>query len=152
MMCMPEFVREFVGNHIKSKKLLHAQKAATLSTEVSKNLIKQKSEFLPQGKESRDIMTLLVHANASEKENARLSDEEMLAADLESMPYLNAVLKETLRYHPVIISLMRQAAKNHIIPLSRPVTTTSGDVITELPVEKGQMVITPISAYNRGVL
>ncbi|KAG6874431.1 hypothetical protein C0992_007756 [Termitomyces sp. T32_za158] len=196
-MRMPEFVREFVGSHLKSKKLLHAQKAAMLSIEVSKMLIKQKSECLPQGKEERDIMTLLIHANASEKENARLSDEEMLGimrvliiaghettantlswallelsrrpdlqaklreeirvveqaliardvsqcttADLDSMPYLNAVLKETLRYHPVVISLMRQAAKDHVIPLSRPVTTTSGDAITELPIEKGQIVVT----------
>ncbi|KAG6883908.1 hypothetical protein C0992_007469 [Termitomyces sp. T32_za158] len=197
MMRMPEFVREYVGSHLKSKKLLHAQKTAMLSTEVSKMLIKQKSECVLQGKGERDIMTLLVHAKASEKENARLSDEEMLGimrvliiaghettantltwallelsrrpdlqtklreeirvveqalisrgvsqcttTDLDSMPYLNAILKETLRYHPVVISLMRQAAKDNVIPLSRPVTTTSGDAITELPIEKGQIVVT----------
>ncbi|KAG6816759.1 hypothetical protein H0H87_003154 [Tephrocybe sp. NHM501043] len=204
MIRLPAFIREYIMDNISSKKLLHAQKTAKLSTEVTNELIQQKREALLQGKGSRDIMSLIVKANASEDENARLSDEEMLGmmrvvilaghetsantlswillelsrrpemqaklrdeirsvqqavhvrgdshytvADLDSMPYLNAVLKETLRFHPVIISLMREAARDDVIPLSKSVTTTSGEIITELHVPKGTTITTSIGCYNR---
>ncbi|KAG6808981.1 hypothetical protein H0H92_002099 [Tricholoma furcatifolium] len=73
-------------------------------------------------------------------------ESQYTIADLDSMPYLNA---ETLRYHPVIISLMRQPAKDDVIPLSKPVTMTTGEVLTELYVRKGTKITTSIGCYNR---
>ncbi|KAG6904666.1 hypothetical protein DXG01_008211, partial [Tephrocybe rancida] len=74
---LPRIVREFLGDNISSKKLRHAQNTAKLSTKVARELIQQKAGALLQGKGSRDIMSLLVKANASENENARLSEDEM---------------------------------------------------------------------------
>ncbi|KAG6918884.1 hypothetical protein DXG01_010948 [Tephrocybe rancida] len=70
-------------------------------------------------------------------------------ADIESMPYLNACMKETLRYHPVAINTFRQASRNDVLPLSKPITTATGEVLTELPIPKGLNLITSITSYNR---
>ncbi|KAG6836440.1 hypothetical protein H0H93_007976 [Arthromyces matolae] len=70
-------------------------------------------------------------------------------ADLESMPYLNAFVKETLRYHPVAFNTYRQASRDDVLPLSKPIVTKTGEVLTELPVPKGLNFITSIMGYNR---
>jgi len=44
---------------------------------------------------------------------------------------------------------MRAAGKDDIIPLSTPLTTKTGEVITGIPVSKGQKVIMSFAAYNR---
>ncbi|KAF9529748.1 cytochrome P450 [Crepidotus variabilis] len=76
-------------------------------------------------------------------------DAEFTAADFDSMPYLTAVLKEGLRYHPAAYSTYREAAKDDILPLHTPITTRSGKIITEIPVPKGTKVVTSINGYNR---
>ncbi|KAG6907508.1 hypothetical protein DXG01_008652 [Tephrocybe rancida] len=75
-------------------------------------------------------------------------DSHYTSADLNSMPYLNAVMKETLRFHPVVISIQREAAKEDVLPLSTPITTTSGDVLTELPIPKGTKITAPIGVFG----
>jgi len=201
---IPTWLREWIGDNIPSKKLLHAHTTAKLATEVARDLVAEKSKALMEGRGSRDIMSLLIRANASENQKVRLNEEEILGvmrvvilaghettantlcwmlleiarspaiqtrlrreiremeqivqlrgdsqytiADLDSMPYLNAVLKETLRYHPVAINTFRQTARDDILPLSNPITTLTGEVINELPVPKGMKIITSISSYNR---
>ncbi|KAK0458908.1 cytochrome P450, partial [Desarmillaria tabescens] len=65
---------------------------------------------------------------------------------LEDMPYTHA---ESLRLHPSIYYVLRQAAKDDIIPISTPITTRSGQVINEVPVAKGTSVFVSIAGYNR---
>ncbi|PBK89827.1 cytochrome P450 [Armillaria gallica] len=65
---------------------------------------------------------------------------------LEDMPYTHA---ESLRLHPSIYYVLRQAAKDDIIPTSTPITTRSGQVINEIPVAKGTSVFVSIAGYNR---
>ncbi|KAF9450103.1 cytochrome P450 [Macrolepiota fuliginosa MF-IS2] len=76
-------------------------------------------------------------------------DVEFTTTDYDSMPYLNAILKESLRYNPPTYNTFRQASRDDIIPLSKPITTTTGEVITKLPVPKGLRIVTSILAYNR---
>ncbi|KAF8058710.1 cytochrome P450 [Lyophyllum atratum] len=76
-------------------------------------------------------------------------DSGYTTADLDSMPYLNAVLKETLRYHPVAINTFREAIKDDVLPLSTPIVTTSGEVINEIPIPKGMAIMTSVNSYNR---
>ncbi|KAF5346231.1 hypothetical protein D9758_011315 [Tetrapyrgos nigripes] len=71
------------------------------------------------------------------------------AMDLESMGYLNAVLKETLRFHPVSYTLSREAGADDCIPLYKPIISTRGEQITEIPVPKGTKVMISVAAYNR---
>ncbi|KAI0089029.1 PAH-inducible cytochrome P450 monooxygenase PC-PAH 1 [Irpex rosettiformis] len=69
--------------------------------------------------------------------------------DLESMTFLQALLKEILRFHPIIYQIVREAGKDDILPLSSPITTTTGEAINEVPIAKGQVIVISICTYNR---
>ncbi|KAK7043263.1 hypothetical protein VNI00_008617 [Paramarasmius palmivorus] len=71
------------------------------------------------------------------------------AEDFDTLPYLNAVLKESLRYHSVASQIQRMANVDDVIPLSEPILTSDGQYISEVPVRKGQKVWISISGYNR---
>ena len=58
-------------------------------------------------------------------------------------------LQETLRFHPNAYHLFREAEEDDVLPLTTPVTLTDGRVIKEVPIRKGQKIITSVSAYNR---
>ncbi|RDB25147.1 hypothetical protein Hypma_007406 [Hypsizygus marmoreus] len=201
---IPDGIRAPFFDHLPNKKLTHARSTAKLATNVARELVSSKSQALLQGKGNKDIMSLLVKANASANKTAQLNEEELLAqmrtlilaghettanslswmlfelarhpeiqtrlrheirtmeqsrqargeteftpADYDAMPFLSAFLKESLRFHPVAIATYRQATKDDVLPLSTPITTTSGEVINELPIPKGQKIITSINGYNR---
>ncbi|KAF5320020.1 hypothetical protein D9758_018377 [Tetrapyrgos nigripes] len=84
---------------------------------------------------------------AKEREvRARNGVEGFSVMDLESMEYLNA---ETLRFHPVTPVLYREAGEDDCIPLYKPIITTHGETITEIPVAKGTKVTLSVATYNR---
>ncbi|KAF7294059.1 PseudoU-synth-2 domain-containing protein [Mycena kentingensis (nom. inval.)] len=203
---IPRSIREFVVDNIPSSGLAHVRYTAKVTTDVARQLVADKSAALLQGKGSRDIMSLLVKANASEDAKTKLSEDELLSqmrtiimaghettantiswavlelarhphvqtrlrreihrterliaasgrgcsefitTDLDAMPYLCAVVKEVLRMHPVSFNNFRQSAEDDVLPLSRPLTLASGEVVTELPIPKGMKVIISIAGYNR---
>ncbi|KIJ40565.1 hypothetical protein M422DRAFT_173549, partial [Sphaerobolus stellatus SS14] len=76
-------------------------------------------------------------------------DTELTVADLDSMKCLLAAMKETLRFHPISILLIREAARDDIIPLSIPQKTKTGEIITSVPISKGQQIELSLMAYNR---
>ncbi|KAJ7605065.1 cytochrome P450 [Mycena polygramma] len=69
--------------------------------------------------------------------------------DYDSMPLLNAFLKETLRVYPAAAYLERVAGEDLVIPLASEIVTTSGDRISHLPVKKGQFIAVAIASYQR---
>ncbi|KAF9257256.1 cytochrome P450 [Marasmius fiardii PR-910] len=69
--------------------------------------------------------------------------------NLDKLGYLNAHIKETLRLHPSGPLTQRMAFEDTVLPLSQPLTTISGRVITELPIKKGQTIQLGIAACNR---
>ncbi|KAF9254518.1 cytochrome P450 [Marasmius fiardii PR-910] len=70
-------------------------------------------------------------------------------SSLDKLKYLNAHIKETLRFYPSVPNTERMAFEDTVLPLSQPITTTSGRVITELPIQKGQHIYFGIASYNR---
>ncbi|KZS99422.1 cytochrome P450 [Laetiporus sulphureus 93-53] len=72
-------------------------------------------------------------------------------AQLDSLVHLNAAIKEGLRLHPIVYMLVRVAQEDDIIPLSEPITSTTNQLITEIPVSKGQKVTFSVWGYNRRV-
>ncbi|KAH8103445.1 cytochrome P450 [Cristinia sonorae] len=170
----------------------------------AREMIRNKSEALTDGKGSHDIMSILVKANHSENEKTKLSEFEMISQmrtlllaghettsttltwglwelakhpeiqtrlrkeihaaeavlqskgrtqftvnDLDSMPYVQACMKEIMRYHPPVFHTQRRAGKDIMVPLSTPITTKSGKVIQEVLVPKETRVVLSVAAYNR---
>ncbi|KAK7063641.1 PAH-inducible cytochrome P450 monooxygenase [Favolaschia claudopus] len=69
--------------------------------------------------------------------------------EYDTMPLLNAFLKEILRFYPAGPYLERVAAEDLMIPLSSEVTMTSGKRISQLQVRKGQYVAVAIASFQR---
>ncbi|EIW62554.1 cytochrome P450 [Trametes versicolor FP-101664 SS1] len=69
--------------------------------------------------------------------------------ELSALPYLDAVVTETLRLYTPATMSFRVASKDSVIPLSEPFTDCHGKVHNELRVAKGNKVVIPILAMNR---
>ncbi|KIM36515.1 hypothetical protein M413DRAFT_449068 [Hebeloma cylindrosporum] len=69
--------------------------------------------------------------------------------DFDGMTYTNAVIRETLRLHPIAFMLPRVAATDDVIPLATPITTKTGERISKIPIKKGQNLYLAVYAYNR---
>ncbi|KAI6040776.1 cytochrome P450 [Pisolithus marmoratus] len=54
-----------------------------------------------------------------------------------NLPYLDAIVQETLRLHPSVPELARQADEDDVIPLLEPVRTKSGEVVDSIAIERG---------------
>ncbi|RDX48041.1 cytochrome P450 [Lentinus brumalis] len=128
---------------------------------------------------SKDVMSILIKANASADPKTRLTDAELMAEmytltlaghettsstltfltyelarhpdyqDLDSLPLTINAIKETLRVHPIVPQLLRVAVKDDVIPLSYPIVSTTGETITEVPVQAGQVIMTSFASYHR---
>ncbi|KAK0186148.1 cytochrome P450 [Armillaria mellea] len=82
-------------------------------------------------------------------EISKMRERDPSSSDYDSMPVLNAAIKETLRFHPFIATLNRISSKDDVLPLSRPVHLSDGSAISEIPIPKGQVVSVSIYTYNR---
>ncbi|KAG2074169.1 cytochrome P450 [Suillus decipiens] len=76
-------------------------------------------------------------------------EDDLLPIDFNNMDFTNAIIKEGLRLHPIVPTLIREAESDDIIPLSQPIETKSGKTINEIPVSKGQGISASICTYNR---
>ena len=52
--------------------------------------------------------------------------------DLNGLPFMDAVVRETLRLYPPVPSIQREAKKDDCIPLSKPFTDKKGIVRNEI--------------------
>ncbi|KAJ6488751.1 cytochrome P450 [Mycena sanguinolenta] len=67
----------------------------------------------------------------------------------DSMPLLNAFIKEVLRMYPVGPLSDRIALEDAVIPLSEAITTLTGERISQIRVTKGQLVTMAVASYHR---
>lgn len=101
---------------------------------------------------------------------AKKGGEMLSATDLDSMTYTLAALKvqyidailvafmllrypfvsqESLRLHPVVHTLTRDATQDDVIPLASPIVTKSGEQVSSIQVSKGTPIEIAIAVYNR---
>ncbi|KAG1855862.1 cytochrome P450 [Suillus tomentosus] len=65
------------------------------------------------------------------------------------LPYLDAVVHETLRLHPPVPESTRLAAEDDVIPLSEPVRTVSGNMTDSISITKGTLFTISMETINR---
>ncbi|KAJ7111272.1 cytochrome P450 [Mycena epipterygia] len=163
-----------------------SRRVEQMAVGFAKELVDEKAEALMAGKGKRDIMSLLVKANASTNPRTSLSEAEMLAQmqtimqaghettantmswtmfALTQHPDVQTklrteilatekaiharVMKETYRFHPVVHQSFREAARDEILPLSKPLITKSGKIINEIPIPKNMSLWVSNAGYNR---
>ncbi|KAL4079902.1 cytochrome P450 [Scleroderma yunnanense] len=66
-----------------------------------------------------------------------------------NLPYLDAVVHETLRLRSPVNELVRVATEDDVIPLSEPVRTRSGELVDSISVAKGTRVGISVAGMNR---
>jgi cytochrome P450 len=52
--------------------------------------------------------------------------------ELNALPYLDAVVRETLRIHAPVASTMRVATADDILPLSEPIKDRNGNILDSI--------------------
>ncbi|KAJ7196345.1 cytochrome P450, partial [Mycena pura] len=92
--------------------------------------------------------------NPQLQENLRAEIHAALGTDRENIPYdsmplLNAFIKELLRMYPVLPISYRMALEDVVIPLSQSVGTTTGQRVNQIYVLKGESVSLAIASHNR---
>ncbi|KAF7366266.1 hypothetical protein MSAN_00882800 [Mycena sanguinolenta] len=137
---------------------------ANMSTSVSAHqrlsdaeLIAQIPTFVSAGHETTSNATawalhsLSLHPATQRKlreELFTISSDNLTMDKLNSLPYLECVVRETLRFHGPVAFMERMATQDDVLPLSRPYIDTAGKSHDTLPIRKGQVIHIPILAFN----
>ncbi|ORY84134.1 cytochrome P450 [Leucosporidium creatinivorum] len=74
--------------------------------------------------------------------------DELSHDDLESLSFLDAVVRETLRLEPPAAFAIRTSLSNTQVPLSKPLNTSHGQ-LPSLPVTKNVTLVIPFASMNR---
>ncbi|KAF8176081.1 cytochrome P450 [Pholiota molesta] len=119
--------------------------------------------------DGKDIMSILLKANSTSLGSDRMSDAELLGQcrklpwysihinttefcidfnNVSALPYMDAVIRETLRVYPPIPTVFRQTMQDTIVPLLHPITGVDGKTIHELHVQKGTDIFIDILGAN----
>ncbi|KAJ7358446.1 cytochrome P450 [Mycena albidolilacea] len=99
---------------------------------------------------NRIIHILALHPEVQAKLRAEIIDtKETLSHDeLVGLPYLDAVIRETLRLYPPVTAMTRTVTQDCILPLSKPITGIDGRRLDAIAVPKGTEVYIAIAAAN----
>ena len=69
--------------------------------------------------------------------------------ELNDLPYLDAVVRESLRICPPATITQREALADDVLPLSVPVKSLkTGEMIHEIPIRKGDVFVVPVHIVN----
>ncbi|KAJ6481549.1 cytochrome P450 [Mycena vitilis] len=69
--------------------------------------------------------------------------------DYDSLPMLNAFIKELLRFHPAGAIQERVAIQDTVLPLADGIRTSTGELTRELELIRGQVVMIAVASYQR---
>ncbi|KAH9175552.1 cytochrome P450 [Lactarius sanguifluus] len=148
------------GNDIISL-LMRASSAGPKDIQLSEEeLVAQMAVFLIAGTGttstalSRILHLLSHHPEAQDKLRNELKDahkdnEELTHDQLVSLPFLEAVCRESLRLYPPVPGVMRTARSDVVLPLSSPIRDVNGREVHEIFVPKNTNVFVQIYNLNR---
>jgi cytochrome P450 len=101
---------------------------------------------------SRILHLLALHPEVQHKLRQELKESRkrhISYDELVSLPYMDAIIRETLRLYPPGPLVQRMAKEDSILPLSTPVKALDGRELREIPVPSGTLVILSIIGSNR---
>ncbi|KAJ7088434.1 cytochrome P450 [Mycena belliarum] len=120
-------------------------------------VIAQIPTFFFAGHETTSVATswalhaLSLHTAAQAKlreELLTISTDNPTMEELNSLPYLEMVVREVMRAHAPVVFTQRMAMEDDVLPLSKPYIDRDGNSHDSLPIPKGQMIHVPILAVN----
>ncbi|KAM5539995.1 hypothetical protein V8D89_006327 [Ganoderma adspersum] len=148
------------GKDIMSVLLSENMKASEEDRLSDEEVLAQMGTFILAGVDttsnalSRVLHLLCVNKDVQTKLRVELREAqeqygtEIPYDELSTLPYLDAVCRETLRMYAPVNLNGRQAKVDTVIPLSEPVRCTDGSVITEVPVPKGTTIFLNLRGCN----
>ncbi|KAJ7778746.1 cytochrome P450 [Mycena maculata] len=68
--------------------------------------------------------------------------------ELNALPYLECVVRETMRLHAPVPTTSRVATQDDVVPLATPFTDVNGTLHETIKVNKGQAIVIPILDMN----
>ncbi|KAI0044071.1 cytochrome P450 [Auriscalpium vulgare] len=109
-------------------------------TDTTSSALARVFDFLAQHQDVQDRLR---------EELLSYSEAELGYDELVSLPYLDAVCRESLRLFPPVPLITRSSLVDVSIPLDSPITTADGTLISTLFVPKGTDVVINILGVNR---
>uniref|UniRef100_A0A8H7XZX2 Eukaryotic translation initiation factor 1A n=3 Tax=Agaricales TaxID=5338 RepID=A0A8H7XZX2_PSICU len=104
---------------------------------------------------SRILHLLSIHQDVQSKLREEITEArkqkggDLPYDELVSLPYLDAICRETLRLYPPVSVVQRTTRQDVVLPLSNPIRGVDGKEITEIPIPNNTNVIVGIMASNR---
>ncbi|OCF32427.1 hypothetical protein I316_05853 [Kwoniella heveanensis BCC8398] len=150
---------EDIGNDLLSI-LIKANMAADLRPDqkmTDEEVLAQITTFMLAGNEtSSTALTWILYELAKDPdaqkrlrdEVAGVPDERPSLETLNSLPYLDAVIREVLRLCAPAPSTMRECAQDVVVPLGTPVKGRDGKMIENVRLTKGTAMLIPILNVN----
>ncbi|KDQ11802.1 hypothetical protein BOTBODRAFT_176997 [Botryobasidium botryosum FD-172 SS1] len=152
-------------SNLKDRDLLSLLIKANMAADVpdsqrmsDEEVLAQISTFIVAGHETTSssiswtLLELARHPEMQTKlrtELASVSTDNLTMDELTALPYLDAVVREALCFRAVVHGTSRIAAKDAIVPLSKPYMDVNGVLRHEVRMKKGDSVVIPISPLNR---
>ncbi|KIP05287.1 hypothetical protein PHLGIDRAFT_119937 [Phlebiopsis gigantea 11061_1 CR5-6] len=121
-------------------------------------VLAQVPTFLVAGHETTSVATTwcLYQLTQSPDVQAKLREELLQVPtdspsmdELNALPYLDMVVKETLRHHTPVPASGRVAMKDDVIPVNTPFTDKKGRTRDHIEIKKGDLLFIPIQSINR---
>ncbi|KAI0933177.1 hypothetical protein AcV7_004723 [Taiwanofungus camphoratus] len=153
------------GKALQGRDLLTLLIKANMATDLQEDqrlsdedVLAQIPTFLMAGHETgSNATTWCLYALAKAPEAQRKLREELWSVptenptmdELMALPYLDSVIRETLRVYPPIPATIRVAMRDDVIPLDTPFADTYGQVHDNIRISKGDSVMIPIADINR---
>ncbi|KAI0075643.1 cytochrome P450 [Panus rudis PR-1116 ss-1] len=152
-------------NDLTERDLLTLLIKANMATDVPENqklsdedVLAQIPTFLAAGHETTSSSVIwCLYALTQAPDVQQKLREELLSVptdnptmdELVSLPYLDKVVRETLRVHAPVPNSVRQAMVDAVIPVSEPYTDRNGEVRDEIRIAKGDLISISLLVMNR---
>ncbi|KAI0641776.1 cytochrome P450 [Trametes meyenii] len=148
------------GKDIMSVLLRANLEAAAEDKLPEEEIIGQMSTMIIAAMDTTSNMLVMILCRLSEfPECQKKLREEIVAAGadnpdtsydtLMNLPYLDAVIRETLRLHAPVSQVFRETRKDAVLPLSEPIRGKDGSTVHEIFVPKDTQIIVGLMNANR---